>query len=73
MNEDGENHHSEYEVEAILNERHHAGKHQYLVKWKHFPSAYNTWEPVFQHPKLFFCAPCLLTGTAFKMLKSDIN
>ena len=40
----------EYEVEAILNHRHYGRgrKLQYLIKWKGYPSADNTWEPVEQ-------------------------
>ena len=34
----------EYEVEAILNERRHHGRPQYLVKWKGYSDAENTWE-----------------------------
>jgi len=36
----------EYEVEAIINHRHHGRRHQlqYLIKWKGYPSADNTWE-----------------------------
>ena len=40
----------EYEVEAILNHQHHGRgrKLQYLIKWKGYSSADNTWEPVEQ-------------------------
>ena len=40
----------EFEVEAIMNHRHHgrARRLQYLVKWKGYPKADNTWEPVEQ-------------------------
>src|SRR5712675_2617702 len=36
----------EYEVEAITNHRHHGRRRQlqYLIKWKDYPSADNTWE-----------------------------
>jgi len=36
----------EYEVEAIINHRHHGRwrQLQYLIKWKDYPSADNTWE-----------------------------
>ena len=40
----------EFEVEAIVNHRHH-GKNrrlQYLVKWKGYPDADNSWEPADQ-------------------------
>jgi len=38
----------EYEVETIINHRHHGRQCQlqYLVKWKGYPSSDNTWEPV---------------------------
>jgi hypothetical protein len=41
---------SEYEVEAIINHRHHGRKQdlQYLLKWKGYPDADNTWEPADQ-------------------------
>lgn len=35
----------EWEVEAIINDRRHYGKKQYLVKWLGYPSSDNTWEP----------------------------
>jgi len=37
----------EYEVEAIINHRHHGRQRhlQYLIKWKGYPSSDNTWEP----------------------------
>src|SRR5712671_311039 len=37
----------EYEVEAIINHRHHGRQRQlqYLIKWKGYPSTDNTWEP----------------------------
>ena len=35
---------TEYEVEAIVGERTHYRKVQYLVKWAGFPSTDNTWE-----------------------------
>jgi hypothetical protein len=40
----------EYEVEAIINHRHHGRKQdlQYLLKWKGYPDADNTWEPADQ-------------------------
>lgn len=35
-----------YEVERILKKRYHSTKGvQYYVKWRHFPSSENTWEP----------------------------
>ena len=36
----------EYEVEAVINHRHHGCQHQlqYLIKWKDYPSSDNTWE-----------------------------
>jgi len=36
----------EYEVEAILNHRHHGRRRQlqYLIRWKGYPSSDNTWE-----------------------------
>src|SRR5712675_2343060 len=36
----------EYEVEAIVNHRHHGRRRQlqYLIKWKGYPSSDNTWE-----------------------------
>ncbi|GBE79602.1 Transposon Tf2-12 polyprotein [Sparassis crispa] len=37
--------HEEYEVEAILNHRQRYGWTQYLVKWKGYASAENSWEP----------------------------
>jgi hypothetical protein len=33
-----------YEVEAIVGHRLFQGRHQYLLKWKSFPSDDNTWE-----------------------------
>ena len=40
----------EYKVEAVSNHCHHGRgrKLQYLIKWKGYPSADNTWEPVEQ-------------------------
>jgi transposase InsO family protein len=35
----------EYEVESIVQSRVHRGHLQYLVKWKGYPEADNTWEP----------------------------
>src|SRR5712671_4110139 len=37
----------EYEVENIVNHRHHGRRRQlqYLIKWKGYPSSDNTWEP----------------------------
>src|SRR5712672_3420731 len=37
----------EYEVETIINHRHHGRQRhlQYLIKWKGYPSSDNTWEP----------------------------
>ena len=35
----------EYEVETILAHRKHRNQNQYLVKWKGYASADNTWEP----------------------------
>ena len=35
----------EYFVEAILDTRLHHNQRQYLVKWLHYPSYDNTWEP----------------------------
>ena len=40
----------EYEVEKIVNHR-HSGRSQtlqYLIKWKGYPEANNTWEPADQ-------------------------
>jgi len=35
-----------YEVEKIIKKRHHPSKGiQYFVKWRHFPTSDNTWEP----------------------------
>jgi hypothetical protein len=41
---------SEYKVEAIINHRCHGRKQelQYLLKWKGYPDADNTWEPADQ-------------------------
>jgi len=38
----------EYEVEAIINHRHHGRRRQlqYLIKWRDYPSLDNTWEAV---------------------------
>jgi hypothetical protein len=40
----------EYEVQAILNYRHHGRSRmlQYLIKWKGYPHSNNTWEPADQ-------------------------
>ena len=40
----------EYEVEHIVNHRHHgwARQLQYLIKWKGYPESDNTWEPADQ-------------------------
>ena len=40
----------EYEVERIVNYRHHgrSKKLQYLIKWLNYPEADNTWEPADQ-------------------------
>lgn len=34
-----------YIVEKILDKRKNKKKIEYLVKWKHYPTKYNTWEP----------------------------
>jgi hypothetical protein len=41
---------TEYEVEAVINHRHKKGNRalQYLLKWKGYPDADNTWEPADQ-------------------------
>ncbi len=36
----------EYEIERILDHRQHRGRKQYLVKWKGYTDAENTWEPI---------------------------
>lgn len=40
---DGE---EEWEVEGIIGERHVHGRHEFLVKWKGYPSYENSWEPI---------------------------
>ena len=35
----------EYEVEAILGHKKYRGKYRYLIKWKGYSSAENSWEP----------------------------
>ena len=35
----------EYEVEAIISHRRSGKGHQYLIKWKGYPTGKNTWEP----------------------------
>ena len=35
----------EYEVEEILDHQKFGRQQKYLVKWKNWPSSYNTWEP----------------------------
>ena len=35
----------EYEVEAIISHRRQGRGHAYLIKWKDYPTAENTWEP----------------------------
>ena len=35
----------EYEVEAIVGHRPQGQGHQYLMKWKGYPSSKNSWEP----------------------------
>lgn len=41
-----------YEVEKIIKKRHHRTKGDlYLVKWKHFPTSDNTWEPACNFPR----------------------
>jgi transposase InsO family protein len=35
----------EYEVESILSHRRHGRKYAYLIKWKGYATAENTWEP----------------------------
>jgi len=44
------NRENEYKVEAILNYQHHgkARKLQYLIKWRRYSHADNTWEPANQ-------------------------
>jgi hypothetical protein len=41
---DGE---EEYEVERVVNHRHHGRNRmlQYFIKWKGYPESDNTWEP----------------------------
>lgn len=34
-----------YSIGAILNKRLHNGRTEYLVKWKDYPSSYDSWEP----------------------------
>lgn len=34
-----------YEVERIVDSRKSGKTHEYLIKWKNYPSAENTWEP----------------------------
>ena len=36
---------SEYKVEAIISHRRQGRGHQYLIKWKGYSTAENTWEP----------------------------
>lgn len=36
----------EFEVESILNKREHPSGVQYLVKWRGYPEAESTWEPM---------------------------
>ena len=36
---------TEFEVERILKGRYRNNLLQYLIKWKNFPSKYNSWEP----------------------------
>ena len=38
--------HEEYFVEAIIDKRLRRNKLEYLVKWQHYPTHDNTWEPV---------------------------
>jgi hypothetical protein len=35
----------EYEIEAILSHKRQGRGYQYLIKWKNYPTADNTWEP----------------------------
>jgi hypothetical protein len=35
----------EFEIEEIIKDRVRHGKHEFFVKWAHFPSSENTWEP----------------------------
>ncbi|KAE8885701.1 hypothetical protein PF003_g30431 [Phytophthora fragariae] len=34
-----------YHVEQLLKRRGRSGQHQYLVKWRGYPSSHNSWEP----------------------------
>ena len=36
----------EFEIERIIRGLHKDTVLQYLVKWRHFPKSYNSWEPV---------------------------
>lgn len=41
-----------YEVEKIIKKRHHKSKGDlYFVKWRHFPTSDNTWEPACNFPR----------------------
>jgi Chromo (CHRromatin Organisation MOdifier) domain len=35
----------EHEVEAIIAHKRQGSHYKYLIKWKGYPSAENTWEP----------------------------
>ena len=35
----------EYEVESIINDRSHRNQHQYLIRWKGYSAAHDSWIP----------------------------
>ena len=40
-----------YEVEKVLQKRKRNGKTEYFVKWKHYPSKFNSWVNTLYDPR----------------------